>query len=310
VCAKSQYEDLVLSPLIFPPGLPVKGRYLMWQVAGYFDESDDNDLGYAIAGFIAHQLDCVHLHWAWEEKIIKKYEIEYFKASELEYGMGQFAKFRDNPDDLEARFSERERDFFTEIKTASIDVILEQDQMHGIGATLVLPDYYRLLDEYKHVGKALPAPYFLCAQLVMMEAGFIVNDLNYGAPLTQRALVRPVFDSHEEYSGRAKQMFDEFVRKNPLCSSYILPPHYEDDKKYLVLQAADNLAYESRRLMRRQEFDTHILKRTSWERLSKRVERIYKLNYKALKTIMDSQSPDVIPIRPKIDNKLTAKVSF
>ena len=69
----------------------------MWHVAGYYDESDDNDRAYAIAGFVGHQQDCVGLDIAWREKILKKWDIEYFKASELNAGRGQFAKFRDDP---------------------------------------------------------------------------------------------------------------------------------------------------------------------------------------------------------------------
>src|SRR5947207_771870 len=98
----------------------------MWHVAGYYDESDDFERGYAVAGFLGHQLDCVHLHWAWREKILNKYELKYFKASELNCGKGEFAKFRDHPKgDLDAKFSQREKSFFDRIKIDSIDVILE-----------------------------------------------------------------------------------------------------------------------------------------------------------------------------------------
>lgn len=42
---------------------------------------DDNDRAYAVAGFLGHQRDCVHLHWAWKERLLDKYGLEYFKAS-------------------------------------------------------------------------------------------------------------------------------------------------------------------------------------------------------------------------------------
>lgn len=277
----------------------------MWQAAAYFDESDDNDRAYAIAGFLGHQHDCVHFHWAWEERLLQKYELAYFKASELNAGKGQFAKFRDNADELDARFSEREKKLFDQIKIESIDIIVEFSLIQGFGAVLMLPDYYRLLDEYKSIGQLLPAPYFFCAQLVMMEAGFIIDAVNAGRPSCQQGLVRPVFDSHEQYSGRAKQMFDLFAQKNPLCSQYLLSPQYEDDKKYLILQAADNFAYEARRLVITQEYAKHIPERAAMKRLKERVLRIYKLNYEGLRAIMDSQKPDMIPIKPKIENKMT-----
>ncbi|MGO8792847.1 MAG: DUF3800 domain-containing protein [Terriglobia bacterium] len=279
----------------------------MWQAAAYFDESDDNDRAYAVAGFLGHQHDCVHLHWEWEERLLKKYELKYFKASELECGKGQFAKFRDNadPKKLDAKFSEREKELFRQIKTESINIILEFTLIQGFGAVLMLPDYHRLRSEYEAIGKTLPDPYFLCAQLVMMEAGFIMNAINDRPDPSQHGLVRPVFDSHEQYSGRAKQMFDFFMEKNPLSSQCLLPPQYEDEKRYLMLQAADNFAYEARRLLITQEYDKHIPERMAMTRLKERVFRIYKLNYDALRMIMDNQTPDVLPIKAEIENQMT-----
>ena len=146
----------------------------MWCAAGYFDESDDNERAYAVAGFMGHQLACVYLDWAWKERLLDKYELDYFKASELNSGTGQFAKYRDNLDKLNTIFSERERSLFRQIKIESIDIFLEFGLLASFGAVLMLPDYRRLVKEYKPAGKVLPDPYFFCAQLVMMESGFII----------------------------------------------------------------------------------------------------------------------------------------
>lgn len=120
------------------------GWFMMWHAAGYYDESDDNEKAYAVAGFIGHQQDCVHLDLAWRDKVLDKYGIEYFKASELNAGTGQFAKFRDDPSNVKAKFSAREKAVFDEIKIASIDVILNFDMLLGIAAVVLLPDYYRI----------------------------------------------------------------------------------------------------------------------------------------------------------------------
>ena len=72
-----------------------------------------------------------------------------------------------------------------------------------------------------------------------------------------------MFDSYEQYSRRAKQMFDKFAKKNPISSSCLLPPYYESDRDYLVLQAAGNLAYECRRLLISEEYDKHIHERVA-----------------------------------------------
>jgi hypothetical protein len=41
---------------------------------------------------------------------------KYFKASELEHGVGAFRKFRDNRNNTDARFSAREKALSTEIR--------------------------------------------------------------------------------------------------------------------------------------------------------------------------------------------------
>lgn len=275
----------------------------MWHMAGYYDESDDIERGYAVAGFVGNQHDCVHLDLAWKGRILDKYDLEYFKASELNAGAGQFAKFRDNPNDLNAPFTPREKNLFNEIKIATIDLTVSFDLLIAIGAVCMLPDYYRLAEEYSRAGKTIPAPYFFCSQLMMMESGFLMHRLNTRLSASQQGLIRPVFDSHEQYSGRAKQMFDEFCRKNPISSNSLLPPHYEDEKDYRVLQAADNLAYECRRLLITTEYDRHIPERIAMTRLKKMVYKIYKLNYDAMKGVMEAQSPEKMPFEAEIHNR-------
>jgi|SRR5215470_664824 len=275
----------------------------MFSPAGYFDESDDSVRAYAVAGFLGHQKDCIYLHWAWEDRILKPYNLRYFKASELNAGTGQFAQHRDNPKDLDAKFSEREKELFNEIKTESIDVFLEF-LFIGIGAVVMLPDYYRLLEEFKTVNKVLPDPYFFCAQLVMMESGLIMAEINQNASSLQKAYVRPNFDNQKAYEGRTKLMFDDFKAKNPLSSRWLLPPNYEDEKDYVALQAADNLVYECRRLLITEEYDRHIPERKAMTRLKERIYKIYKLNYGGLKMIMETQLSNSIPIAPEVENAL------
>jgi hypothetical protein len=279
----------------------------MVSVAGYFDESDDNDRAYAVAGFLGHQKDCVYLHWAWEEHILKPYNLKYFKASELNSGTGQFAQHRDNPKgDLNALFSKREKELFNQIKIESIDVFLHF-LLIGIGAVVMLPDYNRLFQEFKTANKTLPDPYFLCSQLVMMESGLILADLNEAASPLQRSYVRPTFDNHEKYRGKTRLMFNDFKVKNPLSSRWLLQPNYEDEKDYVALQAADNLAYECRRLLITEEYDRHIPERRAMTRLKEHIYKIYKLNYDGLKMIMTNQLANTIPIAPEVENELRVK---
>ncbi len=110
-------------------------------MAAYFDESDDNKQAYGVGGLLGNQHGCVHLEWTWQRDVLDKYDLKYFKASELEYGLGEFRKLRDNPDSPNALFSKREKALFREIKTKTVDLFLNAEFLIGFGAVVVLPDY-------------------------------------------------------------------------------------------------------------------------------------------------------------------------
>jgi len=227
--------------------------------------------------------------------------LKYFKASELEHGVGEFRTFRDNPNNTDARFSARERALFTEIKTKTVDLFLNAEYLVGFGAVVVLPDYHRLREEFKSEGFALPRPYWFGAQMVYMEAGWVMNYLNEGEPKSRQSYVRPIYDDQEEYKGSAKKIFDEYRRKNPLWSKWLLPPHYESDQDYIVLQVADNLVYEMRKLVIKDAFNEVRPERIAMTRLKKRIEKVYKLNYDVMKSIM-ARPANVTKIEPEISN--------
>jgi len=269
--------------------------------AAYFDESDDNDRAYGVGGFIGNQFDCVHLDWAWKEHILDKYDLKYFKASELEHGVGEFRRFRDDPNNTDARFSNRERALFTEIKTRTVDLFLDAEFLVGFGAVVVLPDYHRLVEEFRIAGFVLPQPYWFAAQVVYMEAGYVMNYLNEGEPKSQQAYVSPVYDSQEEYQRSATRIFEEYREKNPLWSKWLLAPRYESDQDYIVLQVADNLVYEMRKLVIKDAFNEVRAERIAMTRLKQRIEKVYKLNYDALKSIMNRPA-NVVKIQPEISN--------
>jgi hypothetical protein len=244
------------------------------------------------------------LELRWRDQL-DKYELEYFKASELNAGTGQFQKFRDDPSIYSFRpFSPREKDKFKEIKTAFTDLIVNTGNLYGIGAAVILPDLERLQAEHEHA-KKLPRPYFLCAQLILVEAGNEMVEQNRIQRGDETCFLRPIFDEHEEFSGRAKQAWDGFCEKNPNSSKFLLPPHYESEKNYLTLQAADNLAFEVRKLvsMQRKNFPT---RREPLKRMVQtgNIIRTFKCDYDSLKMIADAQigaNPEEIAKRVPID---------
>jgi hypothetical protein len=260
---------------------------------GFFDESTDGDtegVCYVVAGFIGSNAATAVLELRWWD-LLAKYNLRYFKASECSAGEGEFRQYRDDPQAKGfSRFSKKEKEKLDEIKTAFTDAIVNSDGIAGIGAAIILPDYERIRLEYPAV--MLQSPYFLCANLVLMEAGVRVCIENEDYKDHDKVWVRPVFDSHEEYSGRMKQGFDWFCLNNPISARYLLPPYYEDDCRYLTLQAADNLAFEIRKLAIGER--KNIRERISLTRLkdSGSILKVYKLNYDSMKTLVEAHDPE------------------
>lgn len=281
--------------------LALTSGMLMYLGVGYFDESyDDETRGkcYTVAGLIGGQLATTVLALRWKD-LNKKWEIDYFKASELEVGEGQFKKFRDNPlSESWMPFSEREKNLFRQIKTEYTNLIIESG-VYCLGACLVLPDYHRLRKDNRLARKNLLHPYFQCAQMVLMESGMQVAEAN--ATWSEETLfLKPIFDSHQKYEGRMKRAFGQFCAKNPNSSRYLHSPDYEDEKDHRALQAADNIAYEARRYLMHRQFNTPLVPRVSMSRLinSGSFLRLYKLDYRSLKIIAEGQSEDRIPVAP------------
>lgn len=277
----------------------------MWLAGGYFDESFDEceDRCYTIAGYIGPQLPAVILDLRWKD-LLKHYNMAYFKCSELEFGFGEFAQYRDDPSNMQAPLSAQEKAKIREIKTAFVNLICDEEHMLGISASVILRDYKLLQMQEPELAKRLPDPYTMCGQLVMVEAGTVVNWSNANSSPDNQTLLRPVFDSHEDYSFRFIKAFESFSQKNPKSAQYLLPPIYETEQTYRCIQAADCLAYEARRLVDRTVYEPNDIRdRVAMNRLAEHVRAIYVLDYYALKHIAANQSPDRIPIEPSIDNR-------
>jgi hypothetical protein len=264
----------------------------------YYDESDEKP-GFSIAGYSAAYDTWLHLDWKWQE-LLQKWNLEYFKASECENALVQFAQYRDNPSDQQSQLKPNERERLKEIKTQFIDVICKQhDDLHGYGAVVIVEDFERIISEDRAASELfMDKPYYIGAQLCLVAAAMPVRDANTRRTGNDRITVRPVFDSHEEYSGVAKIVFDKFGAKNPRSAQVLLPPAYDDDRQSSALQVADTLAYEVRKLLTRKiknPEDDYM--RVPLVRLRPAVYRIYKLDYAALKLIVARQSPDSIPVK-------------
>lgn len=266
--------------------------------AAYYDESDEKP-GFSVAGYSASYATWVQLDWKWQE-LLKKWNIQYFKASECENGLGQFSQFRDNPNDQRATLKPNERQRLKEVKTQFVDLIcLHHDDLQGYGAAVVIEDFNRFVSEDTQARKRLlNSPYYICAQLCLVAAAMPARQANIHRDRYAQVSVKPIFDSHREYSEVAKIIFADFPAKNPRAAEVLLPPSYEDDKHSSPLQVADTLAYEVRKLLTRKirnPNDDYM--RIPYMRLRPSVYRIYKLDYKNLTILMSKQNhADSVPL--------------
>jgi hypothetical protein len=80
-----------------------------------------------------------------------------------------------------------------------------------------------------------------------------------------------------------------------------LLPDYESDRDYILLQVADNLVYEMRKLVIKDAFNEVRAERIAMQRLKQRIWKVYKLNYEVMKTIMQRPA-NVVDIKPEISN--------
>jgi hypothetical protein len=287
---------------------------LMWLAAGYFDESIDQDIEdrcFSMAGFYGSQFAAAQLDLKWKDTL-GKWNLKYFKASEIEFGFGQFTQHRDFPDDLNRPLSQREKALIREIKTAFVDLICDSCRdggLIGVGVTLVLRDFYLFRSKEPELSKKLANAYTMCGDMMLVASGLAMKDWNESCP-SYIGFMQPIFDSQEEYGPRFKMGFPVFARKNPKSSQFLKPPMFEAEEDYRCLQASDLLAFESRKLLINTFYDPNRPERVAMSRLREHVDRLYLLDYEALKLIASQQRSDAIAVEPKVHNHHEAKFLF
>jgi hypothetical protein len=292
--------------VVCPSQLASERTLNMMLVGGYFDESTDefSERVYTVAGYLVPgwQGSIFELRW---KALLDKWNFRAFKASHLEYGFGDFVQYRDDPNDITAPLSDREKSLIRTIKTEFVDLICEEDAMWGYAAALNLRHYSLLEIQEPELAARLPKPYHLCGQLVMMGASLDLITSNKESPAWARANMRPVFDSHEDYEFHMLKSFRSFCEKNPNASKVMLEPIYETDETYLCLQAADCLAFESRKFIDGATSDNPPAKvRIAFNRLMEHVRTAFYLDYDTLKSLAERQPyRDMLTTSPTIDNR-------
>ena len=83
-----------------------------------------------------------------------------------------------------------------------------------------------------------------------------------------------IFDRQEEFSGRAKSLYDGVLNLNPYLAARMGSLTYADKREFEPLQVADNLAYECMKLMLNKLYDPTRPERISIKRMKGKIANI------------------------------------
>ena len=83
-----------------------------------------------------------------------------------------------------------------------------------------------------------------------------------------------VFEEQEEFSGRTKALYDEFKEVNKKCAQRLGTLTYAAKHKFVPLEVADNLAYETMKEILNNRYDPTRPRRIAMQKMLPRVRRI------------------------------------
>lgn len=275
--------------VIFPTFSQPKDRALAVVLTTlYLDESHGTDLPrdvYAVAGFLGNQGDWLDAMCRWE-KLLNDYHVAYFRSSDCETLVGEFAQFRDNPDDEVSPLSAREKAKRTEIKKSFVDVIANAGVI-GFGTAIYIPDLLFMFERDAECASIFGGqhPYLICAGFTMTAAGYCITRANHehGSKL----ILSFVLDQNDELSGQFKPFYSEIAVRQPYCMEYVGSYTFASKLQYKPLQAADLLVYETRKVLFNSIYNPTLATRKALQRLNRGVQCLYRLDRPALEVIAE-----------------------
>ncbi len=223
-------------------------------LATYLDESFDMRKAgfFVVGGLIGRGEPLFELARKWEALLCRPdLALEYYKASECELGTGQFVKFvKEN-----RRPTPEETAHLGKISNEFISLIVKE-QVVAFGIGVIQQDFYEVIkDSYAHSVLG-DDPFQLAYDLAMVQGAWISKQTEknqkeiapYGYRV-QRDYVSFVRDDHQKYSPLAAARYLNLRNSTPEAGAYMGSHTITDDKKAIVLQAADATVYEIRRAL-------------------------------------------------------------
>ena len=227
-------------------------------IACYMDESSDAPASglFVVGGIMARGVALFELERKWKKLLTHPdIEIAYFRAAECKNGRGEFAKFVAIPGNP----SPTEHQRLDEISHEFLSLIPREEYIiaHGIG--VVQKDFYEVIKDEKARAILGDSPYRLAYDLAMIQCAWAMKQLEQAIKLDKENLMAfgPSYREHvcfacdedEEHSPLANEAYNNLKRTNPNAAQYMAAFTSGDDKALPVLQAADAVAFEIRRVL-------------------------------------------------------------
>ena len=226
-------------------------------IASYMDESaDEAKTGvFVVGGLMARGVALFELDRKWE-KLRKRPDIDiaYYKGSECKNGRGEFEKFVAVP----GKPSPIEHEKLDAISHEFLSLIPREENIVVQGVGIVQSDFYEVIQDANARAILGDNPYRLAYDLAMIQCAWAMKQLEDNikrekaklmATGPSRVHVSFVCDEHEEYSPLANEAYRNLKSTNPNAAQYMASFTSADDKSYGVLQAADAVAFEIRRVL-------------------------------------------------------------
>jgi hypothetical protein len=254
-----------MASIVFPT---LGTRGFLAVIRGYFDESYKDHRVFAIGGYVGRDRDWNPIAKAWRNRRLKNH-VQCFHAADCEDGREEFK-------DL----SKEER---IQLKTDLIQIVGRSTNLGGFGAAVIIEDFYKVRESSDRAKEVLgPDPYFMCFQMLLTAV--CVELEQQGA--TPGMSVAYIFEEQEEFSGRAKGLYDRFKKINPEYAPRLGTVTYAPKQKFIPLEIADNLAYETMKEVLNNKFDPERPRRISMAKMIPKIRRVDLMGEVELKKLV------------------------
>jgi len=239
-------------------------------IRGYFDESWKDHRVFAIGGYVCHDRLWRRISASWKHRRLRD-GVQCFHAADCEDGRGEFKQLT-----KEQRI---------QLKTDLIQIVSSDSELGGFGTAVIIEDFKKVRESSDRAKKVLgPSPYYLCFQTLLSDVCIEIEKVAADKPGVS---VASVFEEQEEFSGRAKKLYNEFKSINLTYAPRLGVLTYASKTKFVPLEIADNLAYETMKEILNNKYDPTRPRRISMEKMLPNVCRITLWAEKELRKLVE-----------------------